>query len=328
MNLASTLSLLRLLIVARLTSAGRRIVVIARAEPFWVCSIGAGLVWGCLHLVRLQPPRAVGLPIVAVALTQLLSLGRNDARLLRILGVAPWSMRLSEALLWTAPLLVVITATSPRNGLLSSMAVALIAVVAVGTPRVTPMRSVPRTFQWIPLAVPEWKTGLRRAVVPLGAFVGLGIVGSGAAGLVVIASIAMTFVTCGFFWTPSEGWLLLHARGQSAPRLLVQKMTASVCLLLALIGPTLLLAAIRQPELLLVYSLVLALCVHAQVAAVAVKYAGYAEGRPLHAVGSLAWFVTTVAILLPPVGVLLLLWLYRRAVARIAPFCVEHDHGR
>ncbi len=155
-------------------------------------------------------------------------------------------MRVTEALICTSPLLIAITATAPRDGVLSSIAVAVTALVAIGARRVTPERSVRRTFPWIPVAVPEWKTGLRRAIVPLTAFAILGTLGSGAPGLVVTTTIAVTLLACGFFWTPSEGWLLLHAQGRPGGRFLAHKILASSGLLLVLLVPLLLLGAVLR----------------------------------------------------------------------------------
>ena len=318
-----------MLVAARATSIRRSVVAIVRAEPVWAGSIGAGLLVGGALLLR-DPGAHRGAPVVALAagLAQLLSQGRSDARLIRLLGVAPRLVRVVEALLWTSPILAAAALVAPRTALAASVAVAVTASLGLGARREVSRRTVRWTLPSIPRIVPEWTAGVRRTVVPLGALIGVGIIGSGSPGVVVAATVAVALVTCVFFWGPAEGWLLLNGSGWSAGRVLRRKILASAGLLCALLAPVILTAAIRRPELITLYCLVLVGCVHAHAAAIAAKYAGYTEGQPLHAAGTLVWLFTTASLLVPPIGLALLAWLYRRAVGRITPFCAEYDAGR
>ena len=180
----------------------------------------------------------------------------------------------------------------------------------------------------VPTSLPEWTVGLRRFAPIIVVALVAGIVGSGSPGIVIVVLAALTLTTSAFFWAPAEGWLLIHAREQAASRFLLRKLVASLCMLSALVIPIALVGAFRTPSYAPAYLLALVICLHAHAAAVAVKYASYQEGRPLDAAGSAVWTITALAIVVPPIGILLLVWLCRRATARIADYCFGSPHAQ
>jgi hypothetical protein len=169
--------------------------------------------------------------------------------------------------------------------------------------------------------------GLRRSAPIIVVALIAGIVRSDSPGVVVLTLLAVGLTTSAYFWAPAEGWLLINASGEGAGRFLARKLLASVALLSALVVPVVLLGALRAPELGLVYVLALGICLHTHAAAVLVKYAAYREGQPLDAAGTLIWTLTSVSILLPPVGIVLIVWLFRRAAGRIADVFQSPSHA-
>ena len=137
----------------------------------------------------------------------------------------------------------------------------------------------------------------------------------------MLALMVLGLTTSAYFWAPAEGWLLIHAFEEGAGRFLSRKLLASVGMLSVLVVPVVLLGALRAPQHALVYVLALGICLYAHAAAVLVKYAAYQEGQPLDAAGTALWTMIAASILMPPVGIALLVWLYRRAAARIADVC-------
>jgi hypothetical protein len=256
-----------------------------------------------------------------LVLTLLLTSTERDARLHRIILVAPGLVHVVEGLLWSCPLIVLAASHSLRDGATIASGVAVAALLSGGAGRSGAPRSVRRATLTIPNLLPEWTVGVRRtAPVVVVALLG-GLIGSGSPGVVVLALVTIGLTTSAFFWRPAEGWLLIHARGQAASRFVSHKLLASVGMLAAWVVPLVLVGALRAPEYGLVYCLALAMCLHAHAAAVVVKYAAYREGQPLDASGTVIWMLTALAILVPPVGLLMLLWLHRRATARIAIYC-------
>lgn len=265
--------------------------------------------------------------MLAIGVTLLACRGHADVRLIQVLGVRPLAVRVGESLLWTLPVLGAATAVSPRMGLGTLAAVVVVASVARGRRRDAERRTARWTFRFIPTVLPEWIAGLRRASIPFAGLVAVGVTGSGAPGVVTVASAGITLLVSTFFWGPAEGWLLLHGSGRAAGQLLRQKILTSSALLCAVLGPILSLAVLRRPELVILYCVVLTICVHAHATAVTVKYAAYVEGRPLHAAANLAWFVTAAAVVVPPVAMLLVGSLYYRGVRRMEAFCIEDRGG-
>ena len=313
----------RLVIAARTTSIGRSMLGIARAEPVWVAAVGIGILAGAaVTLARPDAHRSALLIALAIGVTYVVCRGRADTRLMQILGVRPLAVRVGESLLWTLPVLGAATTVSWRAGLGALAAVVLAASIVRGQGGEAERRTVRWTFRYIPTILPEWVAGLRRAAVPLAGLAAAGFAGSASPGLVVAASAGITLLCCTFFWGPAEGWLLLYGSGYGAGQLLRRKILASAGLLCSMLGPILLLSTVRAPELVVLYGVVLAFCVHAHATAVALKYAGYVEGQPLHPAANLVWFVTTVALVVPPVAMLLMGSLFRRGVRRIESFCI------
>jgi hypothetical protein len=263
-----------------------------------------------------------------VVLTLLLTVARRDAPLHRIIGISPGPVRVIEGLIWSCPLIGLAAMRSLRDSAVIVSVVAATAYLSVAVSRSSRSRGPRRVIPGVPASVPEWTVGLRRSAPIIVAALVAGIVGSGSPGIVIVALAALSLTTSAFFWAPAEGWLLIHAREQSASRFLSHKLLVSVGMLSALVVPIALVGAVREPPYGPAYLLALAVCLHAHAAAVAVKYASYREGRPLDAVGSLVWTITAVAIVVPPIGILLLLWLYRRAASRIADYCFGSPHAR
>jgi hypothetical protein len=323
-------NLLWLVVRARALSTWRSTAAIAATEPGWFLLVVLALVGGGIAAaLNLEPRRQVmALGATAVVLTLLLTVARRDASLCRIIGISPGPVRVIEGLLWSFPLILVAALISlPESAAIASV-VALTAYLSVGVSRSSRSQGPRRVISGVPASLPEWTVGLRRfAPIIVVAFV-IGIVGSGSPGIVILVLIALTLTTSAFFWAPAEGWLLIHAREQAASRFLSRKLVLSAGMLSALVVPIALVGAFREPSYGYAYLLALAICLHAHAAAVAVKYASYQESRPLDAAGSLVWTITAVAIVVPPIGILLLLWLYRRATARIADYCFESPHAR
>lgn len=321
---------MRLVVRARALSTWRRVAAIAAAEPGWSLLVLVALVGGGIAAVlRLDPRRqAMALGAVAVVLVLLHSATRRDARLHRIIGIPPGPVRVIEGLLLSCPLVGLAAMRSPRDGALIASVVAVTACLPFGAGGMSRSRGRRRLIPGVPASLPEWTLGLRRFAPILVVAVVAGIVGSRSPGVVVVVMAALTLTTSAFFWAPAEGWLLIHAREQSAGRFLSRKLLMSTGMLSALVVPVALVGALREPIYGPAYLLALVICLHAHAAAVAVKYASYREGRPLDAAGSAVWTITAVAIAVPPVGILLLLWLYRRAAVRIAAYCVGSPHAR
>jgi hypothetical protein len=273
-------------------------------------------------LLQLETRRlTVALGVVALVIALLSSVARRDARLQRIVGVSPRLVRVVESLLWSFPFIGVAAFYSRRHGALITSGVAAAAFLSGEAVWSSTARSAPRTIPMIPATLPEWTVGLRRFAPIIVISLLVGIVGSGSAGMIVLALMSLTFATSAFFWAPSEGWLLIHASGEHAGRFVSKKLSASVGMLSLMTVPIVVLGAFREPQYALVYSVALVISLHTHAAAVLVKYAAYREGQPLDAAGSMIWFITAIAILVPPVGIVLLVWLYRRAVARVAHVC-------
>jgi len=323
MPAAMTAKLVRLALGARATTVWRGIIAIAAAEPGWFLVVGVTLVGGVgAAVLRLDPRRqTLALGAVALLLTLLLTVGRRDARLHRIIGISPWLARVAEALLWSSPMIGVAMLLSLRDGAVVASVVAMTAALSVDTDQSRMSRGARRTIPGIPVSLPEWTVGLRRSAPILVMSLLGGIIGSGLPGVVVLTVATIGLTTSAYFWAPAEGWLLIHVRGQSANRFLVHKLLASLGLFSALVAPILLLGTLRGPHYGFVYLLTFGVCVHALLTSVLVKYASYEAGRPLDAAGSLVWIITASAIVVPPVGAVLALWLYRRAAARIAAYC-------
>lgn len=319
-----------LVVRARALSTSRRTAAIASAEPGWFFLVVVAVIGGGVAAaLRLEPRRqTIALGAVAVALTLLLTVARRDARLLRIIGIAPMPVRVIEALLWSCPLIGLTAMRSLRDGAVIACVVTVIGFLEAGVSRISRSRGARRAVPGVPASLPEWTVGLRRSAPLLAVALVAGIVGSGSPGIVIVVLAALSLTTSAFFWGPAEGWLLIHARKQTASRFLSRKLLMSIGMLSALLVPVALIGTIRAPSYGPAYLLALVICLHAHAAAVAVKYASYREGRPLDAAGSLVWTITAIAILVPPVGILLLLWLYRRATARIAPYCLGSPHAR
>ncbi|MES2523240.1 MAG: hypothetical protein V4617_11110 [Gemmatimonadota bacterium] len=308
----------------------RSIAAIAAAEPGWfllvvVACIGGGIA----ALLGLEVRRqTMALGAMAVTLTLLLTVARRDAALQRIIGISPAPVRVIEGLLWSCPLIGLAALRSPRDSAVIAIAVAATAYLSVGVTGSSRPRKPRQVIPGVPAPLPEWTVGLRRSAPAIVIALVAGIVGSGSPGIVIAVMAVLGLTTSAFFWAPAEGWLLIHAREHAASRFLSRKLLVSVGMLSALLVPIALVGAIRQPHHGPAYLLVLAICLHAHAAAVAVKYASYREGRPLDAAGSVVWTITAVAIVVPPVGIVLLLWLYRRAAARIAGYCLGAPHAR
>lgn len=323
-------NLIRLVVRARALSTSRSIAAIAATEPGWFLLVVVALFGGGIAAVlRLEPRRqTMALGATAVVLTLLLTLARRDAPLNRIIGISPGLVRVVEGLLWSAPLVGLAAMRSLRDSAVTVSVVAATAYLSVGVSWSSRSRGTRRVIPGVPASLPEWTVGLRRySPIIVVAFVA-GIVGSGSPGIVIVVLAALSLTTSAFFWAPAEGWLLIHAREQAASRFLSRKLLVSVGMLSALIVPIALVAAFREPQYWPAYLLALVISLHAHAAAVAVKYASYREGRPLDAAGSAVWTITAFAIVVPPVGILLLLWLYRRAAARIAVYCLGSPHAR
>lgn len=319
-----TWNLVRLVLRARALSLWRVIVAIAAEEPSWfflvVGSLIGGGAWMVLHLDprRLTPV----LGAIAVMIAVLSSLVQRDARLHRILGVSPRLVRVVEGLLLSFPFIAVAAFYSLRDAAVIASSVAAVGFVAGEAKWRSTARRAPRRIPMIPTTLPEWTVGLRRSAPIIGVAMLGGMVGSGSPGAVVLALMSLTLATSAFFWEPAEGWLLIHASGEHAARFLSRKLLASVGVLSAMVAPIVVLGVLRAPQYWLVYVLALAICLHTHAAAVLVKYAAYRQGQPLDAAGTLIWLITAAAILVPPVGIMLLVWLHRRAAARLADFCV------
>lgn len=318
-------NLVRLVLGARVVSLWRVTAAIASAEPVWFALVGVVLFGGGAVAVRQLEPRQLTLVLseLAVVLTLLLSVTRRDARLLRIIGVSPWLARVVEGLLWSCPLIGLAALYSLRDSAVMVGSVAAVALITVDVRGIGTTRGVPRPIPMIPMSLPEWTVGLRQSAPLMVLALLTGIVGSGSPGVVVLAVMVLGLTTSAYFWAPAEGWILIHAAGDRAGAFLSRKLLASVGMLAALVVPIVLLGALRTPQLWLVYAVALGMCLHAHAAAVLVKYATYREGEPLEAAGTLIWMITAASILLPPVGIVLLVWLFRRAAARLADFC--HD---
>ncbi len=322
---------LTLLVVrARALSTSRSIGAVASAEPGWFLLVVVALIGsGIAAALRLDPRRQVAvLGALSVVLTLLLTMARRDVSLLRIIGVSPGPVRVFEALLWSSPLVGLAAVSSPRGSALIASVVAVTAYLSVGLHRISRSRGARRVIPGVPASLPEWTVGLRRSAPIIVLALVAGIVGSHSPGIVMVVLAALSLTTCAFFWAPAEGWLLIHAREQRAGRFLSRKLLMSVGMLSALLVPVALIGTIRAPSYGPAYLLSLVMCLHAHAAAVAVKYASYREGRALDAAGSLVWTITALAIVVPPVGILMLLWLYRRAAARIADYCLGATHAR
>jgi hypothetical protein len=279
-------------------------------------------------VLRLEPRRqSMALGAMAVVLTLLLTLGRRDAPLHRIIGISPGRVRVIEGLLWSSPLIGLAAMFSLRDSAVIASVVAATAYLSVGVNQSSRSRRPRRVIPGVPASLPEWTVGLRRSAAIIVVALVAGLVGSRSPGIVIVVMAVLSLTTSAFFWAPAEGWLLIHARQQAASRFLSRKLVISVGMLSALLVPIALVGAFREPQYGPAYLLALAVCLHAHAAAVAVKYASYREGRPLDAAGSVVWTITALAIVVPPVGVLLLLWLYRRAAARIADYCLGSPHA-
>ncbi|HYW31603.1 MAG TPA: hypothetical protein VE869_08860 [Gemmatimonas sp.] len=298
-------------------------VAVAVAEPRWFLLVIAALIGGgAAAVVHLEPRRltfALGAMAVVVAL--LTSVLRRDARLHRIIGISPRLVRVVESLLWSWPFIGVAAISSLRDGAVITGSVAAVGFLSVETSANRAARRTRRALPMVPTTLPEWTVGLRRSAPIIVAAVLGGIAGSGSPGIVVLTLLTLSLTTSAYFCAPAEGWLLLHASGQRAGRFLSRKLLASVGLLSAMVVPIVLLSALRSPQFALVYLLALVICLHAHAAAVLVKYAAYRVGQPLDAIGTLLWIITDISILVPPVGIVLLVWLYRRASARLADVC-------
>ncbi|MBL0937649.1 MAG: hypothetical protein IBJ03_02080 [Gemmatimonadaceae bacterium] len=290
-----------------------------------VASIGGGIV----AALQLEPGRqTMALGAMAMTLTLLLTLARRDALLLRILGISPALARVIEGLLWSFPLIGLAAMLSLRNGAVIASVVAATAYLSVGLSRSSRSRSPWLVIPGIPTSLPEWMVGLRRSVPLIAVALLVGLVGSGSPGIVIAVLAVLTLTTSTFFWAPAEGWLLIHVREQTASRFLSSKIVLSIGMLSALLVPIALLGALREPSYGGAYLLLLIICFHAHAAAVVAKYASYQEGRSLDAAGTLVWVITAIGIVVPPISILLLLWLYRRAVTRIAGYCVGSQHAK
>lgn len=316
-------NLIRLVLGARALSLWRVTAAIAEAEPGWFLLVIVALVGGgTAAVLQLEPRRqTLALGAMALALTLLLTVARRDTRLHHIIGISPRLVRVVEGLFWSCPLIGLAAFRSLRDATVIASGVAAAAFLSVEAGGSSTSRGARRVIPALLPSHPEWTVGLRQSgPLVVIALVG-GIVGSGWPAVVVFAVVAVSLTTSAYFWMPAEGWLLIHAREQQAGRFLGRKLLASVGLLSALVVPVVLLGALRAPQYGLVYLLALAICLHTHAAAVLVKYAAYREGQPLDATGTLIWTITAAAIVVPPVGIVLLLWLYRRAAARIAQFC-------
>lgn len=319
-----------LVVRARAISTSRSIAAVASADPGWFLLVVVALIGsGIAAALRLEPRRQLmALGAVAVALTLLLTVARRDVSLLRIIGVSPGPVRVFEALLWSSSLIGIAAVLSPRDSAAIAGAVAATAYLSVGVHGISRPRGAQRVLPGVPAALPEWRVGLRRSTPVIVLALVAGLVGSRSPGVVIVVLAALSLTTSAFFWAPAEGWLLIHAREQTAGRFLSRKLLMSAGMLSALSVPIALIGTIRAPSFGPAYLLALVICLHAHAAAVAVKYASYREGRPLDAAGSLVWTITALAIVIPPVGILMLLWLYRRAAARIADYCLGSPHAR
>lgn len=325
-----SLALVRLAVRARALSTARSTAAIAAAEPGWFLLVTCALIGGSVVAAqRLEPQRQlIALGVVAVVLTLALSTARRDATLHRVLGVAPGMVRVVEALLWSSPLIGLAALLSVRGSAVMASAVVATAALSVGVRARSRSRAPRRVLLRLAASLPEWTVGLRQSAPVLVVALLAGLAGSGAPGIVILAMAVVSLVTSAFFWTPAEGWLLIHARDQTASRFLAGKLARSVGLLSVLLVPLVLLGLLREPSAWRAYLLALATGLHAHAAAVAVKYASYREGRSLDAAGSLLWTISALAIVVPPIGLLLLAWLYRRGVARIADYCPGSSHAR
>jgi hypothetical protein len=323
-------NLIRLVVRARALSTWRSTAAIAAAEPGRVLLVVVALIGGGIAAVlRLEPRRQImALGAMAVVLTLLLTVARRDVRLHRIIGISPGPVRVIEALLWSCPLIGLAAVLSLRDSAVIAITVAATASLSVGTTRRGRSRRPRRVIPGVSASLPEWTVGLRRSAPIIVVALVAGIVGSRSPGIVMVVLAALSLTTSAFFWAPAEGWLLIHARQQAASRFLSRKLVMSVGMLAALVVPIALVGALREPQYGPAYLLALVICLHAHAAAVAVKYASYREGRPLDAAGSVVWTITAFAIVVPPIGILLLLWLYRRAAARIADYCLGSLHAR
>lgn len=317
-------NLLRLVVRARALSISRSTTAIAAAEPGWFLFVAIALVGGgAAAIVQLEPRRqTMVLGGMAVTLTLLLSVARQDARLHRIIGIAPAPVRVTEALLWSCPLIALAAMRSLGGSAVIAMVVAATALLSAHLGWSSRSRGARRVVRFVPTSLPEWTVGLRPSAPFIAVALVAGIVGSRSPALVLLVMTALCLTTSAFFWAPAEGWLLIHARGEPANRFLSRKLLASIAMLSALVMPIVLLGVLRAPQYGPAYLVALVVCMHAHAAAVVAKYASYQEGRPLDAAGSVVWTITALAILVPPVGILMLLWLYRRATDRIAEYCL------
>lgn len=300
---------------------------IARAEPLWftaVLGLGVvGLLWGLPRLEGAgEPSRPAA---VVVALAALLEGTRRDERLIAILGARLAYVRFVDAILWLSPVLAYLAVRMPASALLAILGIA--GVAALPLQWISQSRRASRTYsprgRMVSAGALEWVRGLRRAPWPVLGGTTLGVVGPAEPLVGMLAMLIVSVSATAFHWTPSPGWLLIDA-ARTTPRRYLWRKVAVSCGLLG-IALTLVVASVglRMPSLWPIFAVFALGCLVAHAAGILCRFAEYAEGTPLSAGGALIWFGTVGLLVMLPAALLVLLFLERRAVRRLTPFCAS-----
>lgn len=308
----------------RARGTGRTVRSIARAEPLWLVAVVGVVVGGAVFAApRILHPSRPWLPAaVVVLLAGLLERTRTDDRLVALLGGRPAVVRFVDAMLWLAPLLVLLAVAMPASAPLAILGIAAVALLPAWRAPRSRGASRPRRAhaRLVSLDALEWIAGLRRTPLPLAAGTVAGIFAPADPLLVAAAMLVATLSATSFHWAPSAGWLLIHVAGRGPRAWLWRKVAVSCALLGLALGAVAASAALRAPSLAPVFLGLALLCLVAHAGGILSRWAEYAEGAPLSAGGMLTWLVTVAALALPPVAVALMYYLERRAVARLAPY--------
>lgn len=311
---------------ARATGARRSIRRIAGAEPVWFAAVaGLAVVGAAVAVSRVESGTAGrwAPAAVVVALAALLEATRPDERIVTILGARFGQVRFVDAVLWLSPALVYLAVRMPASAALALAGIA--AVVAVPPAWSSRARRSTRTHsartRLVATGAIAWTQGLRRAPWPFVGALVVGVLASAHPMAVVGSMLVAAFTATAWHWAPSEGWLMMDASGMGARAYLWRKVGVSWALLGPALGIIVASAGVRAPQLWPMLAALWLACIAAHVAGILCMYAGYEEGMPLSAGGTLAWFVTVLLLIVPPAALIVMLLMERQAVRRLSPFC-------